>query len=327
MRIQLGFFLILFAIGFSACNNEQLIEPKAEVQCENMLYFDSFEEMNTELEKVMNMTYEERLVWEKSKGFTSIELEAERLYESIDFEQFESAEQVYEFIESNKDKLLIDVDEEGNKVITTVLSDNPFRFFANRENLFQIQNYICKIFDEGVVGIDQSRFIPEVMDNYIGATKQEESILIYTNDSKNLEKSVNPESCPIAQIEAILYDSRFKMHVISGSITNDGIVALPYIDWAITYYEPNWLGFWVKKETNIAYNINIQLKYMRLDGLIRQITEVKANYNGIYAKEVSGGELYPIFISPEYGTSLAYYNCWGKKVDSTFEISLYCNNI
>ncbi|PKL71053.1 MAG: hypothetical protein CVV29_12645 [Methanobacteriales archaeon HGW-Methanobacteriales-2] len=187
MKLKLGIVLFLFVLIISSCNKEQLIEPNEEALCENMLYFDSYEEMNEELEKVIQMNQEARFEWEKSKGFTSIELEAERLYESIDQEKFKSIDEVKSFVEQHRNLIKLGVDDNGEYEMDTKHCDMPERYFLNESRMYQVGDSVYKVFDniKIVAGTQDADFLKSI-DEHILLDKNDKFKIVEKNEISNL---------------------------------------------------------------------------------------------------------------------------------------------
>jgi hypothetical protein len=315
MKLKLGIVLFLFVLIISACNKEQLIKPNEEALCENMLYFDSYEEMNTELEKVMKMSYEERLAWEKSKGFKSIEIEAERLYESIDPEQFKSVDEVKRFVEQHSALLELVEDEKGEYELDTKLSNLPYRYFANKNGFFQVSNHICKAFPEGVLSVEERHVgLISNSDFYTCLSNQYVSVVFQRIDGF---KGLN-STCNGGTFRADNGNERIRLIVDAGYYTLSGTnISQVFTIWEARPYN-RVLGVWYHAIRTTSCSIDINIKYRNSSGTWR-------TWNTSYSN--SGERTYVLnelkwidYIYPGSNVEITSYDCWGKQPNTSYAI-------
>lgn len=94
------------------------------------------------------MGREERKNYEESKGYMSFGRQCDEFYAKVDFDAFESIEEIKAFAASNDFIQLIE-DENGEIILEKTLSANRDRYFINSDRLFQIGDFIYKIFEDG----------------------------------------------------------------------------------------------------------------------------------------------------------------------------------
>ena len=101
MKTKFLIISLLIIATLSSCQKDEL-EPLNDNECNEMLYFESIEEYTTVSNQVANMSKTELHDWEKEQGIVSFGIEAQRIYDSFETENFESIEDV-------KKKLLYDL--------------------------------------------------------------------------------------------------------------------------------------------------------------------------------------------------------------------------
>ena len=87
--------IILLAVTFViSCNKEN----NFKVETNDLVNFQNVEEFNQELKKVISLSLDELIAYEDSKGYKSFGRTCDEIYESIDFEKFNSFKELETYI-------------------------------------------------------------------------------------------------------------------------------------------------------------------------------------------------------------------------------------
>lgn len=160
---------LLFAvalIGFTACEKENEIsmpvekgEQNAEPTIKSIngtLFFETVDDFNATLEKVRDMTTEERVAWELSHNFKSFGTLSEMFYESIDFDQFGSFEDVKAFVEQHSDYLELVTDETGEVSCCIKEEDNCERYLIDANKMYFIGSEAYKYIEGTLISCSET---------------------------------------------------------------------------------------------------------------------------------------------------------------------------
>jgi hypothetical protein len=258
------------------------------------------------------MTYEERLVWEKSKGFTSIELEAERLYESIDPEQFKSVDEVKSFVEKNSHLLKLVEDENGEFTLKTCLCNNTLKYLANPNGFFQISDSIYKVYNEGTISVDFDNY--EELKNLDFNDVNNNSFTHVFNKMHFIEKS-SPLGC-LLQEPLEHKDGNEKIQLLFYP-SNTLVTSEVLMNIELSAYK-RYVGFvWVKKERNLQCDIKIDCSYKTPSGNWTSHMFEYSN-SGTIAKEIIGylssGKICKKWnVNPSEVMGIYYWDVWAKQ--------------
>jgi hypothetical protein len=148
-KYVLGILAITFVMTSCSKTSDELASVASTKQ--NILTFKTVEEFNTTVQKVNSMKPEERVAWEKSKGFKSFGTICDEFYATIEPQNFKTIEQVNDFVAANRDKIQIYTNEAGDKYCEVQEFDNSARYLMNANRMYIIGNKAFRTFNEGVV--------------------------------------------------------------------------------------------------------------------------------------------------------------------------------
>lgn len=134
---------VAFVTFFNSCNKQTDIEP----QFEKYLSFASVEEYNTTLSKVLEMSEEERLAWEKQQGFTSFVTVSNEVYETV-AEKGLTLEQLQQEVEPLSEYMLLKKDEYGDYVLENIAYTKEDFYLTNSMRIVQIESEYYKFFSD-----------------------------------------------------------------------------------------------------------------------------------------------------------------------------------
>jgi hypothetical protein len=130
-------------------NNKQDFSIKDVNTYNGMLVFDTFDDFLSALKQAENLSDGERLIWESSKNFTSFGRLADELYLKFDFENATDAKEVFDFFETNSDKLLLK--QSGDEITLSVQKLGvPERWIMNEKQMYVIGNTVYRHFDDNI---------------------------------------------------------------------------------------------------------------------------------------------------------------------------------
>lgn len=130
-----------------SCSNGILENQKVNNE---ILHFDTEDQMKQELNAFVKMTSEEKANWTSVKGFNSYGVQADLFYDNIDPESFKSEDEIIQFVKSSK-CLKITTDENNEKSVEIVFGDNRLRYFINDELIFTVGDKAVKLIGESTV--------------------------------------------------------------------------------------------------------------------------------------------------------------------------------
>ncbi len=124
------------------------------IESGDLLSFKNAETLNEEINKVLAMNYNELKAYEESKGYESFGRKCDEIYNSINPEDFKSLDEIKSFVEKYNEYLIMVDEGNGEFSVETVLESNPYRYFINTNKLFQVNNSVYKLFEDGIVSTD-----------------------------------------------------------------------------------------------------------------------------------------------------------------------------
>ena len=140
------------SIALTACEreNETIVNPTkkgaSDIPC-----FKDIDELEKTLETAYSFDTLPKLIeFEDSQRRRSIGAIADAFYETIDWESIKGEKEAISFYEKHED-MLDTIMVEGEVAILPKLIKSPYRYAANKDQLFIVGEYCCKIFKQGVV--------------------------------------------------------------------------------------------------------------------------------------------------------------------------------
>lgn len=148
-------FMLFFTIFFTSCKKENVLDNE-NLPAVEFLKFENFQEFSRILEKVSSMNEQERKQWEDMQGFRSFGSIADEIYKNANPENFETREEFFNFVNANLSFLEIYEDETGIELNPKLVYTSQ-RYLIGEDHLFQIGNFVYKIFDGGtaIVEVDE----------------------------------------------------------------------------------------------------------------------------------------------------------------------------
>lgn len=147
MKIKVLLISLIIVI-FSSCTKEQT-EPTIDIPVNNeMLVFNSMEDYNAVINKTISLNHDELKVYEESLGFKSFGRKCEEIYYSINPDQFNSFEEIKEYVEKHSEYLVLLKDENDEYTVEYSLYNNPTRYIVNENKMYQLGENVFKVFEK-----------------------------------------------------------------------------------------------------------------------------------------------------------------------------------
>lgn len=147
--------IFLLTFGLFSCSKDDLVDQNLKNSISDIFYFADDATHNDIRNKVLAMNLDELRAYEDSLGYCSFGRKCDEIYNNIDEDEFLSEEDITKFVEMNSEYLqFIDID--GELYLETVLYDNPNRYLINDDKVFQIGEYVYKVFADGMVRTNQN---------------------------------------------------------------------------------------------------------------------------------------------------------------------------
>jgi len=282
-KILISALLITAIAIFTSCEKEDANSDESQT-CSNMLYFDSEEELVAEMNCVSKMTLDEKVQWEKSKGFNSIEIAAEKLYKSIKPDDFKTKEEVVSFVKKNSDYLQLVEDENGEFELETCLDGNILKYFANSDGFFQVGDSIYKVYNEGTIATSSNNF--EDLKNYnFSEALQNSQFRCISNRTHSSEKSSTVGCLLDDPIREDSGNERIKLYFYPSNLHTGYFI----MNISINSYK-RVLGIWWNVDRTLTCDLTIDCAYKGLDGI--WATHVFNYQNTGYKGNELSGELF-----------------------------------
>lgn len=186
--------LIAFTFVLTGCSNNEDVATIKNTES-GILTFASVQDFQSTVQKVSSMTSEERLAWEKSKGFKSFGTICDEVYKGIDPTKFKTTQQIKDTVVALSDFLEMDKNKDGDYYVDAKECSNPARFIMNKNKMYIIKDSVFKQFDNGLASASISN---------IEKLKQEKNInsIIGDNSVKVRSKVANSSSAVTANISS-----------------------------------------------------------------------------------------------------------------------------
>ena len=326
--IYVALFLALVGIGFSSCEKEEVINSsKGIIEDKSILSFENFEELNKELQKVAELNEDERRVYEKNKGFTSLLTFAYENYEKLDLENIKSVEDIESFVAQNNSIVALEPNSEREMVFFPYYVDNIFSLLANTNRVFVVGEYFYKVFEDGIGVTKKENFEKLIAINEIYLSKVSQnnwliSTIFFTNELNDRASCNNAVDMTGTSENG---NNRTTVRVSTASVTSGGI-KYAYLTGTIKPYKRT-LGVWGPAKRT-------------MDGRLKATADYNAVLNGngtvhtlSLNQTVAGYKAYSYSASVNNTWSSSYIinrpalksvDSWGDTPDTPNAV-LYCN--
>jgi ribosome-associated toxin RatA of RatAB toxin-antitoxin module len=144
---------VIFLLS-TACTKEETIvhnKYRGERASSNILKFEDNQEFIEAVNYVKSCDFSELKRWEDENNFKSFGRVCEELYASIDFNKFTNQSDFFDLVNEYSEYLqLIPIGDE-EYTLETKVDDNPYRYFLNKDMIFQIGSVVYKLVDSELI--------------------------------------------------------------------------------------------------------------------------------------------------------------------------------
>lgn len=314
-----------------SCNSEnEVFEPS----CDEILCFESYQEYSDELEKVRKMNVSELEKWQELQGFKSLGVKSEKLYYNTDLSDFEDKEEFYNYVSNNEKYLQLIEDDLGEISFETTLCNYTERFFANNDQIFQVENDIYKVFENGIVRTDESNIYKIQSLNLLELCEDDCFEIIKNNDTPNLKST----SCGYGYTDTATDDKERIKFVISYSedlkMEEDyaGISYPTELNFEISYTakaQRKVMWVWWRADRTVNAEINAAIDYTDESGemqreVIRTGTLIGTGYGILEGeKKIS----VPLDMGDDFSIEVEIFglDCWATQGGCSNAAEIGCN--
>ncbi|MBN1953285.1 MAG: hypothetical protein JW801_18915 [Bacteroidales bacterium] len=152
---QLIYGLIICTFIFSCEKETKIKNEESGLQALENFYFNSLNEIFARMEIVNTLDLNKLIAFEEQAGYTSFGRKCEEVYFSIDPGSINSIEVLHEFVSHNQEYVCLEPDEFGELEYKVVNGNNPFRYLANEDKIFQVESVVYKVFEDGLVSTEK----------------------------------------------------------------------------------------------------------------------------------------------------------------------------
>lgn len=137
---------------YEQSNSMLVSDLNTKHQTEQIPYYNSTEELFNTINIAVSFNELSDLInYEKNRGQASIGRKSDEFYKTITPDKFENEEAAINFCLENSQYIDTTMSANGDIYVSPKWSDSPFRYAANTNGLFQVGNYITRIFKKGAI--------------------------------------------------------------------------------------------------------------------------------------------------------------------------------
>lgn len=270
MKIKNVIFFLLGVIilFFSSCkddlNGEEICGP-------DILYFRDMDEFKSEMEKVLQMTSEERDIWEQEKGFKSFGIAAEKFYKSIDQEKFSNIDEFKQFV-NNHSKYIQLIEENGDYILETQFYNNPCRYFMNEEGMYQIGENLYRIVKSGTFycKVENYDLLKDVDTDRLRISSENGEVYCFISESTHKSSSLGCGTGSRVEtkkeVDGEWYMTRLELNC--GNM-EDIFGSYAFTHFKVSSYKRGFLWIYYNYESTITYDAQIIMCYKTDQGLVK----------------------------------------------------------
>jgi len=146
--------VLIFAFSLTSCSKNSDELASVENTKQDILTFATAQAFDSAQVKVNSMKPEDRVAWEKSKGFKSFGTICDEFYKTIEPQNFKTIEEINAFVASNSDKIQIYENNTGDKYCEVQEFDNSERYLMNKNKMYIVGTTVVRKFNEATVSTD-----------------------------------------------------------------------------------------------------------------------------------------------------------------------------
>lgn len=332
------FCVSIIALAIAGCKKEQREEtpqPQHYIKSEasaDMLKFANAEDFFKAYNATVSYNNTERAAWEDAKNFVSFGRACDEFYFSINESIFEDDEKVEDFVKANSDKLQLIEDGNGEFSLETVLFKQDFRYFANKDKMFQIGGIVYLILEDGIASADYTQIdkLKEINENNYFIFINDDDVSLsasLTNTNRDLKDGIH--NCGVWQEQRVT-NNRERTYLRIAVITFNSSGTNQYVHYLVRPYKKT-LGIWYWCTRHISCDIKVAFDYPEFTSYYSYVWKRKigtAQRSNVYSSSLSG-ELCSTWISTGFTAPFSGhfggYNCWADTPSTNPNVVLQAN--
>lgn len=267
-------------------------------------------------------------------NYASFAEEADDFYDSIDWESFNTSEEMINFLNAHQIYFSISQDDEGDMLIEPVVSNNLMRMFMNEDRLFQIGDSVFRVFEKVTIGTNTSNIqvFEGINESNIAQIIGNDDVFIFSEQGFSMQLKDGAHHCGFQQSKTETNDrERVKMEITVGYLhVGGGQYGPPATnEWthlSIKGYRKTF-GIWFNVMRTISCDVKIATGYYNWNSntWIRRIgTHATSGTFKNHLSEILTSEWASIGFWANPISHFDGYNCWGK-IPATSQAVLKCN--
>jgi len=120
----------------------------------DILKFKSIEDYSKLTSKLVSLNTKELQEYEDAHGYKSFGRQSEDVYRSFNPENFNTTDEIKDFVKRNSQYLQLKDDGNGELEMETVLGSSVDRYVITESKMYQISDRVYKVFEEGTISTD-----------------------------------------------------------------------------------------------------------------------------------------------------------------------------
>lgn len=330
------FLILIFStlIGLYSCSESSIENPihDNDTNLNNMLKFNNYADFIHLWNTITSNETTGIDLLKDQFNYTSFAEEADEFYDNIDWDSFNTSEEIIDFINENRKYFSISHDDEGAMVVEPVVSNNFMRMFMNEDRLFQIGDSVFKVCEIVTVGTNLSdiQVLSGINEENVSQAIANGDVFIFSEYGRSQQLKDWYYHCGFqASDKEDNVNERVRMEItvvyvigISGGIP----VMNEWTHLSIKGYRRR-LGLWFNVARTITCDVKVATGYFCWNSStwVRKIGTHATN--GHFTRHLSriltqkwtalGGNFLPI-------SHFDGFNCWGK-IPATSKAELKCN--
>ncbi|NLA25523.1 MAG: hypothetical protein GX879_11215 [Bacteroidales bacterium] len=192
------FVWLLLSFGVITSCEKATVEKISTQINQDYITYVSYEEFSNKLIEIVSMSPEERKNYEISNGYMSYGRYCDEFYNSIDFEQFKSQEDIIAFVIANKEYLNLIDEGNGEYTVDVKYNEKFMRYMCGVNKIFIVKDSAYKILEDKFISCSFNNI--EELNNITEANYQS-----YIDDD-----------------EFLFFDSQVKTNSTKDDATNNG---------------------------------------------------------------------------------------------------------
>ena len=331
--LRRGVFSILLAASIVSCKKENVSPLNGNLSSKSqILKFENQSELTERLNFVLSANLEELIQYEDSKNFKSFGRISDEIYNKSNIENLKSQDELMNFVNLNSDFVRVIKDEQNENVFETVLSSIPYRYLANIDQLFRVNNFVYKVYEDGLVATNVKNVSKLKSLNPKSLSELESSdefrVMLFKREVKYTNKDVANNCGTYASSSSTNTNDRTKIEMGIGyydfydinnvpiTALNNSVIVRPY---------KKTLGIWYYCTRTLSCDIKVAVDILKTTGWDRTYHyKYEAGKSDSKLEYVLDGGVISVGVFARYNMHYGGYKCWADS-PSTSPAFLNCN--